>query len=435
MPRYYKYEQREKVKKSLLMIVIFFVLFFGSLYTYRYFNDRQQKSAEGIFTVCALNHKDTINKIKSEDFTEVYLVNDYLYYGETLNLFHEKYDIKNKDNIIGRTLILTNLCTGDEMVYLLNGFIDSQIPVESLDDGFYSVKVVSDMIQRRAYSDHLIDDVFYTIRRNGMSKEVRLIADKDLFSNEQYPDVLDRNYLYIEISTKPTPDDVYDIVLDPGHNSRDNGDYIEVGAKANGMIEAEETYKLAMVIKDELEKMGLKVLVTRNESGEVVNTYGENGRLDRAYQSQAKYYLDLQMRAANSPKTGGSQIVYSSFSSNKMATALFNYVIENTDLRSTGYSGAGKISGVIPSGKINGYDGRMVIRESGGRILAAGTFSEMAIAENASFALDAVHGLQTFTFEYIYLTNPDEALNWQENYRLYGVKTAEALVNFLRINE
>ncbi|MEA5026622.1 MAG: N-acetylmuramoyl-L-alanine amidase [Erysipelotrichaceae bacterium] len=434
MPSYYRNERKDKLTISIIMIVTFIVLFLGGSSVINYIKDTKAKAAEGIFEICSYDYKTTLSTVKADDYANAFEIKDYLYYGETLNLFQDTYDINQKDGIVGRTLILTNLCTGSEMVYLIDGKIDGQIPVESLEDGFYSVKIVYDLTQRRAYSTEKIYDVFYTVRRNGYSKEVTLIADKNLFSNDDNQEVMDQNYLFIQVKTvDDVPDDVYDVVIDPGHSSYDTSTYAEYGGKANGLTEAAETYKVALAIKEKLESYGLKVLITRNDSSEVVNTYGENGRLARAYASNAKYYLDLQMGVASSTSISGTQIIYSSFTSSKMASAILTYLLDNTDLVSTANKGSGKLAGVLASGVINNYDGRMVIRESGGRILAAGTFSDKAREENASFALNERNGMQTFTIEYIYITNPEEAEKWVKNYQEYGEKTAEALASYLKI--
>ena len=433
MLKYYKNERKEKIKQSLLLIMAFLIILIIGGYLLNYFNNVENQKSEGIFTVCNLDYKDTLALIHENENEDVYEISDYLYYGENLNLFNDPYDITKKDDIIGRTLILTNMCTNAEMVYLIDGNIDSQIPIELLEDGFYSIKIVYDLTQRSAYSEEKIDDIFYTVRRNGESKQIRLIADADFFSNDQQNDKLGRNYLFIEVKSETVPDTIYDVVIDPGHSSKDNGDYVEYGGRANGLLEADEMYKLAMVIKEELENYGLKVFVTRSDPTEVVDTYGEDGRLDRAYKTKAKYYLDLQMRVASNINIEGTQIIYSSFTSSKMANAIYSYLLENTNLVSTGYRGTGKIPGVLASGKINGYDGRMVIRESGGRILGAGTFSELARELNASFAKNQRYGIQTFTLEYIYISNPNEAEKWKLNYQDYGIKTAEAIAVYLNI--
>ena len=435
MPKYYRNKQKEQLTKSIIAIAVFVFLIIGGYSLFNYIKEANDKSLEGSLQICSLNYKDTLAKINGENYENAFEIKDYLYYGETLNLFEDTYDINQKDGLVGRTIMLTNLCTGSEMVYLIDGKIDGQIPVESLEDGFYSVKIVYDLVQRRAYSEDAINDVFYTVRRDGVSKEITLIADQHLFDTEDNDDVLDRNYLFIQVKTVETPEDVYDVVIDPGHSSEDTGSYVEYGGTANGLVEAQETYKIALVIKEKLESYGLKVLITRKDAGEVVNTYGEDGRLYRAYASKAKYYLDIQLSVASSASIKGTQIVHSSFTSSKMATAILTYLLDNTDLISTGNTGKGNIPGVLPSGVIDNYDGRMVIRESGGRILSAGTFSEKAIEENASFVLNQRDGLQTFTINYIYMTNPEEAALWVSNYEDYGIKTAEAIASYLGVIE
>ena len=112
------------------------------------------------------------------------------------------------------------------------------------------------------------------------------------------------------------------------------------------MIEAEETYKLALLMKTEFAKYGLKTVISRNNESEVVSSFGTDGRLHRAYKSKAKYYIELQMNGSTNTSLRGTQVVYSSFASNRVATIVFKSLMETGDLVSTGNYSKGNISGV-----------------------------------------------------------------------------------------
>jgi len=58
--------------------------------------------------------------------------------------------------------------------------VDEQIPLENLPNGFYEVFIVDNLIEKRLVSENELYDVFYTVRRNHVSKRIDLIGDEDL---------------------------------------------------------------------------------------------------------------------------------------------------------------------------------------------------------------------------------------------------------------
>lgn len=85
----------------------------------------------------------------------------------------------------------------------------------------------------------------------------------------------------MELKTKRTnlPKDVYDIVIDPGHGGTDTG------AKGSGYEEADITLEYGKQVKEELEKLGIKVKITRDgtedkESYGTNTVYDEKGRVN-----------------------------------------------------------------------------------------------------------------------------------------------------------
>jgi hypothetical protein len=209
---------------------------------------------------------------------------------------------------------------------------------------------------------------------------------------------------------------IFDIVIDPGHLNKDLG-YTDFGYRINDVVEANELLKMALLLKAEFEQYGLKVKLTR-EGDEIVNTYNIDGRLHRAYLSNAKYYIEVQAVGAGNSSVTGMQVVYSSFASPRLPSAVFRYLIDNTDLKSTGIRGTGSIPGVVPSGRADGFDGRMVIRESGGIALSAGNYSQKARDENYSFAGESRLGMHTVTIEYMYITHAPSVVQWNNQLKI-----------------
>lgn len=383
-------------------------------------------------TICDFSHEESRALFKDKEFEQILEMNDYFVYGETLSLFNQTYDMFNRDLFVGKTLILVNLCDDSERVYMIEANVDGQIPMEDLPNGFYEVYVMYNLQRHRLFTNGHLEDFFFTMNRQDQTKQVRLIGDAFLLEQDAEQDqTFDRHYLFLEVTPTQLPEDVYDIIIDPGHQSFDNN-WLDLGVRANDMIEANENYKMALALKREFEKYGLRVLLTRDQD-ETVNTYDIDGRLHRGYESQARYYIEVQMVGSNNPNVYGTQIVYSSYASPRLASAVFRQLIENTRLQSTGVSGAGNIPGVVPSARASGFDGRMVIREAGGKALTAATFSDKAASENGSFALDNRRGMQALTIEYIYLTHPASAEYWALEYEQYAEQTVKGFMNYFRL--
>lgn len=383
-------------------------------------------------TICEFNGQQSREKV-SASHSPITQINDYFVYGETLNIFNSEYVLGKKDLFIGKTVILINLCTGLERVYMLESTVDGQIPMEDLEEGFYEVFVMINLQRHRVVSSDIFIDTFTTIRRNETFNNIDIIADRYLLENDTEGDpTMDKNYLFLHVHKALEEDENnYDIVIDPGHLNKDLG-YTDFGYRVNDVIEANELLKMALLLKSEFEQYGLKVRLTR-EGDEIINTYNIDGRLHRAYLSNAKYYIEVQAVGAGNSSVTGMQVVYSSFASPRLPSAVFRYLIDNTDLKSTGIRGTGSIPGVVPSGRTDGFDGRMVIRESGGIALSAGNFSQKARDENYSFAGESRLGMHTVTIEYMYITHAPSVVQWNSQIENYARATAEGYANYLNL--
>lgn len=114
---------------------------------------------------------------------------------------------------------------------------------------------------------------YYTITKNNKNNKIDIsFANSELDSRKI-------DYMMLNVKNTHLPRDVYDVVIDPGHGGSDTG------AQYGGYEEADLTIEYAKKVKKELEKLGLKVQITRDgtEDEETFGTqmvYDEKGRVN-----------------------------------------------------------------------------------------------------------------------------------------------------------
>ena len=129
----------------------------------------------------------------------------------------------------------------------------------------------------------------------------------------------------------------------------------------------------------------------------------------------------------------GAQIFYSSFSTNRLATTVFKAIAEVPGFVASANLTFGNIKGVNACTRDAGLDARPVIRESVGRILGAGTYSDLSRQSNGPFAANAILGMQTLTIEYGFITNTADATFWKNNKEALAKKTVDGFVKHLQL--
>ncbi|MEG1066742.1 MAG: hypothetical protein RSD85_04235, partial [Erysipelotrichaceae bacterium] len=131
-----KYEARKKRKLTpKIIILLTIVLFVLTLIAYQTLKPKEIK--QGI-TICSYDINKTSSTLATQ-YKDTFEINDYLYYGESLNLYAAKYNPGTNDKIAGATLVLKNLCTQEESYFTANPLLDQQIPLDELKEGYYEV--------------------------------------------------------------------------------------------------------------------------------------------------------------------------------------------------------------------------------------------------------------------------------------------------------
>ncbi len=350
-----------------------------------------------IYTIGNLNAKQTLSVIEEEDRSQTIEVTDYNFYGESLNLYLSTYDRNDPDSLAGETIVLVDLLSENSYEFEIGTGVDDQIMLGNLTEGFYSVYVKGDETNSRVYMSTRIssNNSIYTVTRNNTRYQVELIANKALFDEENATEsVLDNHYLYIKVTqetTKEAEETASDIdVIINVAPALTSYNVSQVGESDNGIVEYDELIEVATEIQTQLESNGLKVLlVDYNSTGEKTLYYGTDGVAYQAYANNAKYMLYLDM--TNLDYEIGT--VYSNYSDGVLAEYIYDslasvglYNDKNDQLYDAD----------VYNDSLDGtyYDGEYEIRETGGAVLGAGSYSESS-QENATFASNNIFGVNT----------------------------------------
>ena len=141
---------------------------------------------------------------------------------------------------------------------------------------------------------------YYTLTRNGRNNKIHI----NFGSYKEIP------FLGLNITkVNKLPEDVYDMVIDPGHGGSDSG---AINGKHK---ESDIVLDYAIDLKNKLEDIGLKVLLTRDGSESedddmVYNIYDEDGRVTLANESKAKVILSLHLNSNEVEITEGGVEIY-----------------------------------------------------------------------------------------------------------------------------
>ncbi len=153
---------------------------------------------------------------------------------------------------------------------------------------------------------------YYTITKNNKNNKIdfKSVTDEDL----------NKNYIEFNIKDTKLPSDVYDITIDPGHGGYDPGASYTLNGKTYN--EADLTLMVSLLVKKELEDLGLKVKLTR-EDDTGLYYYGENGRADIPNDVKSKFSISIHLNSDYGIMSYGGVEVYTPNDVNYDLASLF----------------------------------------------------------------------------------------------------------------
>lgn len=345
------------------------------------------------------------------------------FYGESL---HVNVNVSAEE-------IMTYQLVNNEGVIIVDSSYDHEInkgiQLAELAEGRYYLEFNNEPV----YTHHKVLDEWYTITRNGISKHIEVKTYQGM--------------LAIDVSeVKELPEDVYDILIDPGHGG------LDTGTAFNNLLEAEEVLKVSNYISERLEDHGLKVKMTRTEDLDPAgkgnfdyneSPYYEEGRVEQAYQYQPKYMISNHLNSYDK-SLEGFEIYTPVYATNNwgelIATSLKDAGQEARDSEKNEFrvsEGSYKKYYLCKDadyatlyGCQNEYmDYLYIIRETGGKATQAATL----LKHNETYKVIPNYGPETVLIEYAYIDNVKDSNEWKANYEKWGEAIVRATLEYLNI--
>lgn len=237
-------------------------------------------------------------------------VTDYYIYGNHLGIDGTLKKLKRKD-VTNAVLVFQNKEGETEypidytyekgtLKFQVNQQINQGIDLNKIQLGDYyiSLKVTS---KKKDYYYTLTNQTdyknldYYTLTQKKQNNLVRVSFTEIYNENKVIP------YASVKVENVKLPNNIYDFVIDAGHGGNDPG-------AINGEIQEKNiTLEMSKELKKQLEALGYKVALTRNDDSTVTN-YGRNGRTIVPNQMKAKYVISLEANSDQDNNQRGMEI-------------------------------------------------------------------------------------------------------------------------------
>ena len=445
--KYNKKKRRIQKRNNRLIFIVFIITIISIILIIQKREDETLANAEEIKISEILN----ITEEKQAD------VSRYLIYGTHMNI-EGSIDINNQE--IENANIVLKKVNGDELI------IDTTYEYENGKLLFSTLKEINEGLNLKGLNvenyfvllklSYLNGEIkyyslkndteykeaidYYTLTRNGSNNKINIE-----FITENNKSVLVLNVLEV----KDLPDDVYDVVIDPGHGGSDSG-------AISGKYEEEEiVLKYGLDLKEKLENLGLKVLITRDgtegEEYDMYNIYEKNGRVTMANKSKAKILISLHLNSNELDLVHGGVEVYLAPNMNNSLAKLFaNNIVEKANTNYSKMESFKEDNGVYVRtidignrtyGTFKGYKGiydkaayLFIIRETGG--IATGAYvngNDSNYGEN--IYRNSNVGIESYLIELGYINVNKDLRNILNNRDLYVQAITDSVNTFYKIKE
>ena len=383
----------------------------------------------------------------------------YIVYGTHLNIegnieIHEQSKIE-KVQVVAKSISGNELIIDTEYDYSNNLLsfstldqINTGLNLEELDVTDYYILLKIQFLDNDVKYYSLLNDTeygnidYYTLTRNGRNNKIHI----NFGSYKEIP------FLGLNITkVNKLPEDVYDMVIDPGHGGSDSG---AINGKHK---ESDIVLDYAIDLKNKLEDIGLKVLLTRDGSESedddmVYNIYDEDGRVTLANESKAKVILSLHLNSNEVEITEGGVEIYACPNSDlTFAKLLATNIVNIADTKYSQMETYKEAEGVYvrtieidrnrTSSFTRNYNGifdsipyLFIIRETGG--IATGAYVD---GTNSSYGINKYRnsnvGLEGYLIELGYINSDEDLDNILENESSYVEAICTSIDTFYKITD
>lgn len=263
----------------------------------------------------------------------------------------------------------------------------------------------------------------------------------------------DNNYSTMMFNITPNKDDnIYDIVIDPGHGGVDSG------AVNSKYTEAHIAMDISKKIYNNLKKTGLKVKLTRTENSldddEYFEEYKKGGRAVISHEVKANYILSIHANSSDSPKVNGIEIYTAKNINYNLAQTLIKNITSKVPIKVSTKNIYKVKEGIYTHNltdaeitkALNNYDQKgykrykittnsnylYMIRETGGIMTGAYVDDRNLnkVGENPYYNSNI--GAEAYLLELGYLTNKSDLKVLTKNSEEYAKAISDGIKNYLQ---
>lgn len=337
------------------------------------------------------------------------------------------------------------------LTFKTNEKINEGINLDNVKIGNYYIllKVINNDNSYKYYSlknNSKYDNLdYYTMTKNSKNNYIKInFTKEDLVS-----------VFKINVEQKKLPNDVYDIVIDPGHGGADSG------AVKDDIHESTLVLGISLDLKKELENLGYKVKLTRTgdyDPGEKkMDPYSKGGRAVVPNDVKAKYLFSIHLNSDRfTVKKGGVEVYMPSNADTSLAKSLADNIVKYAGTNYSPKESFRELDGVYMrpflSAEINsmkedankdGYSMYTItddtpyyymLRETGGIITGAYVDGRNKDYSKNKY-YDANYGVESYILELGYIINDTDLKNIQNNKDGYIKGIVETLKNLRLENE
>lgn len=231
---------------------------------------------------------------------------------------------------------------GKKVSFNASSVINKGLFLENVKQGTYALYVV--------VKDSKGKNLFLPLENKTKEKDIKYYTvtnlkdqsnrEINIYTPNEVEEQKNSKFMFLNCYKKELPEDVYDIVIDPGHGGSD------VGAIHGSYYEKDLSLEIAKMVYENLKNQGYKVLITRdgsenNDDYSVYTSYEDNGRVTLACASRAKYALSIHLNSSEADMSkGGVQIYCSSKADTSMARYLADSVVKDANTYTSNLGGS-----------------------------------------------------------------------------------------------
>lgn len=432
-----------KVKKSdynyhFSIVKVLFVLILLALGVYAFRNSKT--------IINFINNKDNKTNenpvvLKKEEISDkITKLNELYFYGNHFNL-------KGTITIDNSTISTVNLVLVGKkhqysypLIFLNNANGISYYASNELNKGIDFKNVDIDEYTLYIEVNDNGNKEYYNILNDTNYKETTYYTVSNNNSNNKISITNDTKSTYMNVS-KAT-EEIYDIVIDPGHGGKDEG------ACYNKVCETDYTLVLANLVKTNLETMGYKVALTRDQDV-YLEKYGNDGRITRAYNTKAKLLISIHLNSNTVKGFSGFELYTSTNLDLTLARNIISGIKNVNGLNISNNTSFRKEAGIYSrtfttsnikdindeietpykniSTKTNYY---FMIRETGGYM--AGAYVDGQDGDGENINRNSNVGLESYILELGFINNPDNVEDVKNNKEKYMQALANAINTYFK---